>query len=224
MLRLLGSVLIAYGLVGAVLLVAIGASVARPFDDLAQAGSSIGEQQEAALDALDRASETLDQTASSVRNMETSLVEARVATQRAATISRGVGQSMLGLAQQMQLTIFGVQPLIGLAGGFEQSGSQLELLGDDIDTIATALDANREDAVEVAAGLNELSRSIDRLREAVAAGPDVSAAIDALAPLQLALLALLGWLLVAAIGSIIAGLLCWRASRFAGRGSIDPTA
>ncbi len=224
MLRLLGSMLIVYGVAGAVLLVAIALTLSQPLDDIKAIGTSVTDQRDAALEALDRASDTIDVTADSVRGMETSLVEAHGATERAAGLSRGVALSMQALADQMQLTIFGVQPLIGLAAGFEQSRVQLDLLAEDVATIATALDANREDAVEVADGLDELGASIDRLRAAVAGGPDLAEMMDGLEPVQLAVLALVGWLLLAALGSILAGLLCWRASRFARHGSIEPTA
>jgi flavin-binding protein dodecin len=223
-LRLLGSALIAYGLAGIVILAVIGLSVGRPLADMASIGSSVSEQQAAALEALDRASDTIDETAAAVRNMETSLTEAHDATQRSATLSRGMAQTMYGLAIQMQITILGIQPLIGLAPSFEQSGAQLDLLAADIDSISTALDANREDTVAVADGLDELGASIGRLRDAVANGPDLTTIAEGLVPVQLGLLALIAWLLVAAVGSVLAGLLCWRASRLAGRGSIEPTA
>lgn len=224
MLRLVGSVLILYGIAGVVLLGAIGWNIARPLDDIREMAGSVTDQRDAALDALDRATETIDQTAAGVRGMEGSLLEAHGATQRAAGLSRGVALSMYTLRDQMQLTIFGVQPLIGLAPGFEQSGVQLDLLAEDVDAISVALDANREDALAVAAGLDELGLSMGRLREAVASGPDVTEMVDELEPIQLALLALIGWLLLAAVGCILGGLLCWRASRVAQRGSIEPTA
>jgi hypothetical protein len=224
LLRLVGSVLIAYGLIGAVLLGAVGATVARPLDDIATLGSSLDDQQAAALEALDQASATIVDTAAAVRNMDTSLAQANLATVRTAGISRGMAQTMRNLAFEMQLTIFGVQPLIGLAAGFDQSGEQLDLLADDVQAIGTALDSNRADTVAIAGGLDELARSIDRLRVAVAASPNVAGMTGSLGQLQLALLALIGWLLVAAVGSILAGVGCWMAARRARRGSIEPTA
>ncbi|HVM31259.1 MAG TPA: hypothetical protein VM305_10895 [Candidatus Limnocylindrales bacterium] len=224
MLRLIGTALIAYGLAGVVLLGAIGLQVARPLDDITAIGASLTGQRDAAVESLERATETIDRTASSVRNIETSLLEAQEATQRAATLSRGMSLTMFGLAEQMQLTVFGVQPLISLYPGFEQSGQQLELMAEDVEQIAEALESNRDDTVAVADGLRDLGGSIGRLRQAVADGPDVSDAAATVAPIQLGLLALIGWLLVGAIASILAGLGLWLASRSARYGSIDPAA
>lgn len=224
MLRLIGTALIAYGLAGAILLGLIGLEVAKPLDHLTELGSSLNAQQEAALESLERAAETISQTASSVRNIESSVIEAQQATQRAATISRGISLTMFSLAEQMQMTVFGVQPLISLYPGFEQSGQQLELMADDVDQIASALESNRQDTVAIADGLEELGASIERLSEAVASGPDVTEAAAAAAPIQMAMLALIGWLLVAAIGSILAGMALWFAARSARHGSINPSA
>jgi hypothetical protein len=224
LLRLIGTVLVLYGLVGIVLLGAIGMTVARPLDDVRNLTQSLADQQSAALESLERTSETIGQTSASVRNAESSLVQAELATARAAELSRGVSVTMYGLAEQMQLTIFGVQPFITLYPSFEQTGQQLDLLGSDVDAIAEALGANREDTIAIADGLDELGRSIDRLRVAMAGGPDVSGTADFLAPMQMGLLALVGWLLAAALLSLLAGLACWLASFRNRRGSIEPTA
>jgi HAMP domain-containing protein len=223
-LRLIGTLLVVYGLVGAVLLGAIGFAVAQPLDRITSIGASVGEQQAAALESLERASETIGQTAGAVRNMESSLVQAQLATQRAASLSSGMSLTMLSLAEQMQLSIFGIQPLITLYPSFEQSSQQLGLLAEDVEAIAAALDANRADTLTIAQGLDELGGSIDRLRVAIAAGPDVTSAVEVVQPIQLGMLALIGWLLVAALGSVLAGLACWSASKRARRGSIEPTA
>jgi methyl-accepting chemotaxis protein len=222
--RLIGTGLIAYGLVGTILLGVIGIEVARPLDHLNAIGASLSDQRDAALESLERAAETIGQTADSVRNIDGSLVEAQQATQRASTISRGISLTMFNMAEQMQLTVFGVQPLITLYPGFEASGQQLELMAEDVERIAEALEANREDTVAIAAGLDELGASIERLTEAVAGGPELPDAAATIAPIQLGLLALIGWLLVAAIGSILAGMALWFASRSARYGSIDPSA
>jgi prefoldin subunit 5 len=224
MLRLIGTGLIAYGVFGILLLGVIGAEVARPLDDISAIGTSLTEQREAALESLERAVETIGQTAESVRNIDTSLVEAQQATQRAATLSRGMSLTMFNMAEQMQLTVFGVQPLITLYPGFEQSGQQLELMAEDVEQIAEALEANRQDTVAIASGLDELAASIERLTEAVADGPVLTDVGATLAPIQLGLLALIGWLLVAAIGSVLAGIGLWMASRSARHGSINPAA
>jgi len=68
-----------------------------------------------------------------VGRMDASLAEARAATDRASNISRGVAQSMFQLRDTVavEIPLLG-QPLVGLAPSFDQSGQNLELLGEDV--------------------------------------------------------------------------------------------
>lgn len=208
-LRLLGTALVVYGVVGLVLLGVVGTALAAPIEDLSSISGSVEAQRTAALDSLTRASETIDRTAEAVRGMDTSLADAQAATNRSATIALGVATSMTQLADSMTLTIFGVQPLIGLQPGFANSAAQLNLLAVDLATIGAALQANREDALIVAGSLDELSSSLERLTNAVRDGPELELAAASLDTVRIGVLALLAWLAVLALGCVGAGIGCW---------------
>ena len=212
-LRVLGSLLIVYGLSGVVLLGLLAGTLAPPLDEVEALAASVGEQRTAALDALDEAATTARQTATSVRNVDTSLAQAKVATDRAAGLSAGVALSMRELAAAMTIDLFGIQPLIGLVPSFEASATNLDLLATDLAAIGTALDTSRGDTATVAGGMDDLAASIDQLRDAVADSPDLSVTVGALEPLRVGLLALMAWLLLAAIGCVLAGFGCWWATR-----------
>jgi hypothetical protein len=212
-LRVLGSLLIVYGLSGVVLLGLLAGTLAPPLDEIEVLAASVGEQRTAALDALDEAATTARQTATSVRNVDTSLAQAKVATDRAAGLSAGVALSMRELAAAMTIDLFGIQPLIGLVPSFEASATNLDLLATDLAAIGTALDTSRGDTATVAGGMDDLAASIDQLRDAVADSPDLSVTVGALEPLRVGLLALMAWLLLAAIGCVLAGFGCWWATR-----------
>jgi hypothetical protein len=211
--RLVGSALVAWGLIGLVLLAVFFNTLAAPISELNSITGSVNDQRTAALDALDAARNTINQTADAVRGMDLSLADAKAATDRSSTIALGVASSMNQLAGQMTLSIFGVQPLIGLASGFSQSGSQLTELSADLTTISTALESNRDDTVAVAGSLDELGTSLDALRKSVANGPQLEQATKALDNVRVGILALLTWLGVLAVGSIAAGLSCWVIAR-----------
>jgi hypothetical protein len=212
-LRLLGSALIAYGLAGTILLAMLATSIATPLDEVDRLTTSVGEQRDAALEALDEAIATARQTAVAVRNVDASLVQARTATDRAAGLSTGVAQSMRGIATALAIDLFGVQPLIGLVPSFEASAVNLDLLATDLLAIGQALESTRTDTQTIAGGMDDLAASIERLRTSVAASPDLSQTSGALEPLRLGLLALMAWLLVAAIGCVVAGFGCWWLTR-----------
>lgn len=207
--RLIGLALIAYGLVGVGLLAVLGTALAAPIRDLGSISTSVENQRTAALDALRSASATVRAAADGVDGMDTSLGDAKAAIDRSSSIATNVAASMTQLADSMGLTIFGVQPLIGLQPGFSQNAAQLMLLAQDLGTIGQALDANRDDALAVATSLDALGTSLDELTDAVAAGPDLEVATASLDSVRLGVVAILVWLGVLAVGSIAAGAGCF---------------
>lgn len=211
-LRVVGSVLIAYGLLGVLLFAGVAYAIERPIDEAGRLTVSIEGQRGALLASLEQASVTINDAATGVRGMDASLDQAGQATDRAAQLSVGVATSMYELRNAMGLTVFGVQPLIGLAAGFDESGQQLELLAQDVAAIGIALEANRDDATAVADSLAQLSRSVDELTRAVGDGPALQVSSDALDGMRLAIYGVIGWMLALAIGCIAGGVACWRAA------------
>jgi hypothetical protein len=213
-LRLVGAGLIAYGVVGILILVGIGSVIGRPLDRAVELSRAIEDQRRAALDSLEQATMTIDQTGAGVRGMEPSLGQAKAATDRASAISLAVATNMFELSRAMSISIFGTQPLIGLSTGFDQTGQQLQLLSEDIAAIGAALDANRDDVGTVAASFDDLRDSVEQLETSLREGPRLAISPGTLDGIRLAILALLGWMLMLGLGSVAAGLyLFWLARR-----------
>ena len=212
-LRVIGSALLVYGVIGLILLGVFGSVLAAPISDIDEISRSVEQQRVAALDSLEQATETVNLTADAVRGMDTSLTDARAATDRASTIALGVSTSMSQLANSMSITIFGIQPLVGLAEGFNQSSTQLSLLATDLASIGAALESNRDDAAAVAVNLDGLGVALDRLETAVRAGPDLTGAAGSLEAVRVGILGLIVWLGVLAVGCVVAGLGCWWVAR-----------
>jgi hypothetical protein len=211
-LRTAGTVLIAYGVLGVLLFAAVAYAVDRPIDEAGRLTVSIEGQRGALLASLEQASTTIEEAAVGVRGMDASLEQAGQATDRAAQLSVGVAASMYELRNAMGLTVFGIQPLIGLAAGFDETGQQLELLAQDVAAIGIALEANRGDAVAVADSLAQLSRAVDELTQAVADGPALQVSSEALDGMRLAIYGVIAWMLALAVGCIAGGVACWRAA------------
>lgn len=212
-LRVVGTVLIAYGISGIVLFGLVAQGVSRPLDEAGQLTVSIEGQRTAVLDSLNEAVATIDATSDGIRNMDASLVQARAATDRAAQLSLTMATSMYQLRDQMGLTLFGVQPLIGLAAGFDQTGQQMEALSADVAAIGDALSANRQDIATVAASFDEMRESVRELATAVREGPRLEVTSETLAEMRLVIFAVVAWLVALAVGCILGGLACWWAAR-----------
>lgn len=211
--RAAGTALIAWGVVGLVLLALFFNGLAGPISELNTMAASLETQRAAALEAIDSARATIDKTATGVRGMDSSLGDAKAAVDRASSIATGVGDTMGGLAQAMQVNIFGLQPLAGLSGGFTDAATQLGGLSTDLAAIGASLDSNRDDAVAVAQSLDDLSSSLTDFRTAVNSGPQIDAVVRSLDSLRLGILALLGWLGALALGAVAAGIGCWVVAR-----------
>ena len=211
--RVAGTALIAWGIVGMVLLTLFFSGLAAPLADINNMATSLDTQRTAALEALDSARETIDKTAVGVRGMDSSLADAKAAIDRASSIASSIGSTMGGLADAMQITIFGLQPLSGLSGGFSDAETQLGGLATDLETIGQSLDANRDDAQAVAESLDGLSTALADFGEAVNAGPQLDDVVRSLDSLRIGILALLAWLGALAVGAIAAGIGCFVVAR-----------
>jgi hypothetical protein len=172
----LATAIIALGGVGLAAAV-LGAALVMP--QLARLDEVLGRSDDAlatAATAARRASDAFDGFDASLDDAVAAAGEAAGLASRSATTARG-------LAEAMQLTILGTQPLIGLAGSFEQSAQDLEGLGGSLATMGTALGQNRSD---LAALETEMRRLADDL--ATLAQP---ARVPAILPIGVGLLLLL---------------------------------
>lgn len=212
---MLGGALVAYGVAGVAIFILVAAAVSRPLEEIQELSRSVDEQRTALVDSLEQAETTIDLMADGVRRMDTSLADARVATDRSSTIAGGVAASMFQLRDAMGIEILGQRPLVNLASGFDQAGSQLNQLATDLLTIGGALDANRGDAVATAGNLDLLAQSVHALTESVRTGPGVEIAESTLDSYRLAIVGVAGWLLLLAVGCIVAGLYAFRLGRAA---------
>lgn len=209
-LQLLGAALIVYGLIGILIFGVVAAAVEKPLERARELSQSVEQQRAALIQSLELTQTTIEQMAQGVLRMDASLGDARAATDRSSTIARGIATSMYQLRDAMSISIFGTQPLAGLATGFDQSAGQLGLLADDLVTISTALEANRADVKTTSANLSLLGRSVGDLTESVRTGPGLEISEASLDSFRLAIFAVAGWLLLLAISCVVGGLYVFR--------------
>jgi phage-related protein len=204
-LRVLGFALAAYGLVGLFLFAFVAVAINRPLERAHALSASVEQQRLALVETLGQAQQTLDGMSEGVGGMDTSLADAKAATDRASGLTTGLASSMFGLRDAMSLSIFGAQPLIGLASGFDSSGQQLTALGADLTAIGASLDTNRSDVATTRANLADLATAVGKLTTMVSDSPGVEISTASLDAIRLAVYAICGWLAVVAIGCVVAG-------------------
>jgi len=204
-LRLLGFGLAAYGLLGLFLFAYVAVAINRPLERAQALSASVEQQRLALVETLDQAQSTLEGMSEGVDGMDTSLADAKAATDRASGITTGLATSMFGLRDAMSLSIFGAQPLLGLASGFDTSAQQLTALGADLTAIGVSLDTNRSNVATTSANLADLATAVGQLTTMVSDSPGVEISTASLDAIRLAVYAICGWLAVLALGCVLAG-------------------
>jgi methyl-accepting chemotaxis protein len=212
--RLIGSLLVAYGILGFIVFVAGAILVSEPLDRLAEATSRLDQQRLLLARSLRTTSTTLGDAGAGLAGFDASIEQARGSTDRAAGLSRDVAATMAEVATSMrQITIFGTQPLANLAVGFERADDQLRQLGTDLDGIGTSLDRNAEDAATTRRGIDRLQGQIDLLADAVEGTSLGGLQGEAIEQLRLAIILIAAWLALLALGSLATGLFLIRPRR-----------
>ncbi len=214
-LRRLAAGLIAYGVAG-LLVLGVGSVIAAgSFGTIAPLSSSLESERLQLVQTLRATSRAMDDAAVSVGDLNQSLDQARASSQQAATIARTVSVTMRGLADAMGVDILGSRPLLALGDGFRQSADELNALGTSLDNVTQSLARNRADLETGSAGLAALRREVDTLADSVQGMAPFADTSTSATTLRIAFAALVLWLAVPAVASLIAGVLLWRST---GRG------
>ena len=194
----LGWGLIVYGLLGIAIVVTgagIGLGIADRIERLATAADG----------TLDAAARSTRAAATSFASVDGSLAEAETSSVQAADLARDASATLAALANAMELSIFGAQPLLPLAGNFRDSADQAEALGSTLDNVSSSLDGTRSDAAGIGVELETLADELETLQGAADPGDG--------GLLRLFVVLLLAWITVPAVGGILLGMSLLRRPR-----------
>src|SRR5687768_17039758 len=124
---LLGVALLAYGVLGIGIFAFVATAINRPLERVRQLSQAVEIQRTALVSSMEEAEDTIRGMSNAVRNMDASLSDAKIATDRSSGIATGVATSMFTLRDQMTIEIPLIgQPFLGLYSGFDQAGQQLQ--------------------------------------------------------------------------------------------------
>lgn len=197
--RLLGWGLVLYGLLGLAIVLGgavVGLDVAARVERLASAAGG----------TLDAAARSTEAASDAFTNVDASLAESQASAGEAAELAREASATLDSLSQAMRLSVFGAQPLLPLAGEFAASADQASGLAETLDRVAASLNDTRSDVSGIGLELDLLGTELAVLQESTGSG-------GAAPPVRPFVILLLAWLLVPAIGGLIAGLAVLRLSR-----------
>lgn len=189
--RFLGIGLVVYGVLGVAV---IGTALVLGVPAVGRAQRLIG-----SVDAtVQSATSAADAAAEAFTSFNGNLDEARGAAGDAATLSRQASATLDALASAMSLSIFGTQPLAPLAGNVQDSAAQLDNLGGDLEHLGTAMNASQSDVQRIGAELRRVADNLATLHRRVGTGSVI--------PSVALLYAVLIWLLLPAVASLVGGI------------------
>lgn len=218
--RRVGQGLVAFGIVGLVLLVLAGGLVLGTLGALGSAAAELDTQRARLIEMLPPTERALEQAADTASNAGASLEASSRATRNGANLVEQLAQAMDGMSAAAQLEVLGVRPFGGLADELANVATRSRSLAADLDATAAALDTNVTDSRAAAADIRALADELATLRNRLASdaahagGASASErAASTEASIALARLVLLGLLAWLAVPASIATWLGWRWSR-----------
>jgi hypothetical protein len=213
--RRVGYGLVAFGLVGLMLVSAAGALVLGSLGAVDAAVTGFERQRTEIVALLGSASDALSGAATSASNASASLTQTTTAARDAAALTSSLASSFEGLASLGGFSVLGARPFAEVAGQFAEVGTQARALSADLSAAADAMSTNITDSAAVAADMRGLADQLSRI-EASLTGPGDSAGGSVSLPLdaaRLVLIGLLAWLAVPALASLWIGGRLIRAAR-----------
>jgi hypothetical protein len=154
--RRLGWLLSIWGLVGVVatITVLVG-SIALGYQ-IGRLKDSVASQRQALVSTLDSTILLLGTVTSAAGNIDTSLTAASATVSKAADLATSAGDAAQTVADAANFSIFGAQPLAGIAKPFADIATQAHEIAGQITTVATSLDGLSGDLTAAVPALEQI--------------------------------------------------------------------
>jgi hypothetical protein len=205
--RLLGVLLIVYGLGG---LVAAGLAYAMAqssFGRVQALGESVQGEQPGMRQDLEQIAATIGDSATAAAGFADSLDRGRQSMATASQSANQLAASFDQAGQLGQVEVFGMRPFAPFAQSLGQSSGQFRTLATQLQQTSDAMGANVRDVQRVQGDLQDIRQRLEALAvqvQATSAGG--SEVLRSLRGLELAVAAILLWLVIQSLGWLAAGI------------------
>jgi hypothetical protein len=192
--RAFGIGLTAYGLVGIVLLAVTFLAAGSGIDRVERLTANLS-------GTLDLAATSARSSATALSNLESGVQQGVSGARDASRLADQASVTSQQLAAAMSVSIFGTQPLLPMATSFQQLAGQLDSLSTNLDGIGTALNTSGRDLGDVQTQVSLLASRLESIT-----GPSGAVSVIGGGGLRLTFMALLVWLAIPALGSLLVGI------------------
>ncbi|MBI2755126.1 MAG: hypothetical protein HYX52_00285 [Chloroflexi bacterium] len=159
--RMAGYALVAYGLAGAMVTIALISLGTATFRQLSSLRGTLDQQRSSLSDSLRVVSRTIATTASATSDVQASLDGARRSAESASALATNTAYTFRGLAQASGVQVFGLAPFAAIGPQLEANATQMDDLSTALAATGTALRANQGDAGRVGQNLQALRTQVD---------------------------------------------------------------
>ena len=154
--RRLGWLLSIYGLVGVVATIAVLVGSITLGYQIGRLKDSVASQRQALVSTLDSTILLLGTVTSAAGNIDTSLTAASATVGKAADLATSAGDAAQTVADAANFSIFGAQPLAGIAKPFADIATQAHEIAGQITTVTTSLDGLSGDLTAAVPALEQI--------------------------------------------------------------------
>lgn len=213
-----------YGLLGlaiAAAMLAVGLATFAQVDGLQR---TLDQERSSLVASIRTVSGTVRDTAGATGDFQRSIDTARASADTASVLANGMGGTFRDLAREVNVTIFGMQPLAGLAPQFDHSADQLQQLAISLGTTRDALAQNSSDVARVGHDLDQLQQQLDAVATSLNQPGVLSFGAQTLLPLQVAFYGMCLLVILQSAFSIVAGVALFRLQRALGTEPLFPHA
>ncbi len=197
--RRLGRLMIAYGLVGLLIIVAVASGLGYASIRLGDVASRLDTQRDTMVRVLDSVDRAIRSAGDSTERLDTTLTASKTAISEGAALSRLLSEASRSIVGLGSVQILGQQPFTGLAASFGVVADQAQALASSLDRTSSALEANASDVSALGQRLDDVSAELRGIRRTLAAVD-----LDGAMAVQLALLVLICLLVWLALPALLA--------------------
>jgi hypothetical protein len=212
-----------YGILGLAIAAAMLVVGITTFQQIASLQRTLDQERASLVASIRTVSGTVRDTAAATGNFQRSIDNARTSADSASSLANNTAGTFRSLASSVDINIFGVRPLAGLAPQFSQSADQLQQLAISLGTTRDALAQNGGDVGRVGGDLNQLQQQLDTLANSLNRPGVLSfGGGETLLPFQVAFYGMCLLVILQSAFSIVAGVALYRLQRALGTEALFP--
>jgi hypothetical protein len=213
-LRSAGIALGVYGVLGLLIATAVLLVGYTTFNQVVTLQVTLESERQSLVRAIRTASGTLRDTVTATSDFERSIDTARGASDRASKLANDSAGTFRDLGSTMtSLSVFGLQPLVGLGPQFDRSADQLQQLAISLGATREALSQNSADVRTVTADLNRLQTDMDGVAASLSQPGVLGLSTQSVLPFQVAFYGMCLLMVMQSVFSFVAGVALYQVSK-----------